>query len=75
MCEINYVDDDSSYKSQGVSLGMNCAGISNDTRMAGKETENLKLLHCHREEKIARAACLALAMQYLLKSCRHIENS
>ena len=34
-----------------------------------------KLLHCRREEKIVRVACLALAMQHLLKSCRNIANS
>ena len=34
-----------------------------------------KLLHCRREEKIARVPCLALAMQHLLKSCRNIANS
>ena len=34
-----------------------------------------KLLHYHREKNIALVACLALAMQHLLKSCRNIANS
>ena len=33
-----------------------------------------KLLHCRLTYKFLCVACLALAVQYLLKSCRNIEN-
>ena len=34
-----------------------------------------KLLHCRRMHKFLCVACLALAMQHILKSCKNIENS
>ena len=34
-----------------------------------------KLLHCRRMHKFLYVACLALAMQHLLKSCRNNKNS